>query len=177
MKSTGVIRRIDDLGRIVIPKEIRKSLRIHDGENLEIFIENENRIVLQKFSLMGRITDFAQSFADSIHAFIKKNVIITDSNNIIAFSGENKKKYLNKPISKQLDDFIQRRDSILEKHRKEFYIIEDFMINCTYVFKTIVANGDALGLVMIFSEEEKTMEIDERIVQIASEFLSKYLEE
>lgn len=177
MKSTGVIRRIDDLGRIVIPKEIRKSLRIHDGENLEIFIENENKIVLQKFSLMGKITDFAQSFTDSINAFVKKNVVITDNNNIIAFSGENKKAYLDKPISEQLDDFIQRRDSILEKHQKELKLVEGDSINCTYVFKTIIANGDALGLVMIFSEEERTMEIDERIVQIASEFLSKYLED
>ena len=177
MKSTGVIRRIDDLGRIVIPKEIRKSLRIHDGENLEIFIENENKIVLQKFSLMGKITDFAQSFTDSINAFVKKNVIITDNNNIIAFSGQNKKEYLDKPISEQLDDFIQRRDSILEKHQKELKLTESNSINCTYVFKTIIANGDALGLVMIFSEEERTMEIDERIVQIASEFLSKYLED
>ena len=177
MKSTGVIRRIDDLGRIVIPKEIRKSLRIHDGENLEIFIENENKIVLQKFSLMGKITDFAQSFTDSINAIVKKNVIITDNNNIIAFSGLNKKEYLDKPISEQLDDFIQRRDSILEKHQKELKLTESNSINCTYVFKTIIANGDALGLVMIFSEEERTMEIDERIVQIASEFLSKYLED
>ena len=177
MKSTGVIRRIDDLGRIVIPKEIRKSLRIHDGENLEIFIENENKIVLQKFSLMGKITDFAQSFTDSINAFVKKNVVITDNNNIIAFSGQNKKEYLDKPISEQLDDFIQRRDSILEKHQKELKLTESNSINCTYVFKTIIANGDALGLVMIFSEEERTMEIDERIVQIASEFLSKYLED
>lgn len=177
MKSTGVIRRIDDLGRIVIPKEIRKSLRIHDGENLEIFIENENKIVLQKFSLMGKITDFAQSFTDSINAFIKKNVIITDANNIIAFSGEKKKQYLNKPISKQLDDFIQRREGILEKHQKDLYLIDEEALTCTYVFRTIIANGDALGLVLIFSEEEKTMEIDERIVQIASEFLAKYLEE
>ncbi len=177
MKSTGVIRRIDDLGRIVIPKEIRKSLRIHDGENLEIFIENENRIVLQKFSLMNKITDFAQSFTDSINAFIKKNVVITDTNNIIAFSGEKKKKFLDKPISKQLDEFIQRREGILEKHQKDLYLTEEEPMSCTYVFKTIVANGDELGLVIIFTEEEKTMEIDERIVQIASEFLSKYLED
>ncbi|MEI3530577.1 MAG: stage V sporulation T C-terminal domain-containing protein [Bacilli bacterium] len=177
MKSTGVIRRIDDLGRIVIPKEIRKSLRIHDGENLEIFIENENRIVLQKFSLMNKITDFAQSFTDSINAFIKKNVVITDTDNIIAFTGEKKKQFINQPISKQLDDYIQRRENILEKHQKELSIIEGDGIECTYTINTIVANGDALGLVIIFSEEEKTMEIDERIVQIAAQFLSKYLED
>lgn len=177
MKSTGVIRRIDDLGRIVIPKEIRKSLRIHDGENLEIFIENENCIVLQKFSPMNKITDFAQSFTDSINVFIKKNVVITDTDNIIAFSGDRKKQFIDKPISKQLDEFIQRRESILEKHQKELSLIEGEDIECTYVIKTIVANGDALGLVIIFSEEDKTMEIDERIVQIASQFLSKYLED
>lgn len=177
MKSTGVIRRIDDLGRIVIPKEIRKSLRIHDGENLEIFTENENRIVLQKFSLMSKITDFAQSFTDSINVFIKKNIVITDTDNIIAFSGEKKKKYIDHPISKQLDEYIQRRENILEKHQKELCLIDNETIECTYTINTIIANGDALGLVIIFSEDEKTMEIDERIVQIAAQFLSKYLED
>ena len=122
-------------------------------------------------------TDFAQSFTDSINAFIKKNVVITDTDNIIAFTGEKKKQFINQPISKQLDDYIQRRENILEKHQKELSIIEGDGIECTYTINTIVANGDALGLVIIFSEEEKTMEIDERIVQIAAQFLSKYLED
>ena len=177
MKSTGVIRRIDDLGRIVIPKEIRKSLRIHDGENLEIFIENENKIILQKFSLLNKITDFAQSFTDSINVFVKKNIFITDTNSVIAYSGENKKKYIDRSLSKEIDEFIQNRNGMLEKELKKISILEDEFISCSYTFKPIIANGDILGLVMIFSEEENMTESDEKIVGIASEFFSKYLEE
>ncbi|MEG2311427.1 MAG: AbrB/MazE/SpoVT family DNA-binding domain-containing protein [Bacilli bacterium] len=75
MKATGVIRRIDDLGRVVIPKEIRKSLRIKDGENLEIFVDDKENIILKKHSLMKKISDLAGDFADSIHIFTDKNVL------------------------------------------------------------------------------------------------------
>ena len=86
MKSTGVIRRIDELGRIVIPKEIRKTLRIHDGDNLEIFIDNDENIILSKYSRFGSINDFANSFISALQKFISCDVIITDKDKIIALS-------------------------------------------------------------------------------------------
>ena len=90
MKSTGVVRRIDDLGRIVIPKEIRRNLRIKEGENLEIFIENEN-IILKKYSMMNKINDLSQELTDAIYTFTKHNVFITDTDSVVAGSGKLKK--------------------------------------------------------------------------------------
>ena len=93
--KTGVIRRIDELGRIVIPKEIRRSLRIKEGESLEILVDNEN-IILKKYSLIKNLNDFAQNITDSIKSFIKNSVLICDTDSIIAVSGDLKKQLLKK---------------------------------------------------------------------------------
>ena len=87
MKATGIIRRIDELGRIVIPKEIRKTLRIKEGESLEIFVDNSENIVLKKYSIIKKMDDFAQDFVDAICSFIKHNVIIANNDTILAVSG------------------------------------------------------------------------------------------
>lgn len=177
MKATGVVRRIDELGRIVIPKEIRRTLRIHEGENIEIYIDEAENIVLKKYSVMKKLGDFAQSFTDSIYSFLKHTIIITDTDRIIAVSGDLKKEYLNNTISDDLLASIQRRENILEKHEKILKIKADEGLECTYVMNSIVCHGDAVGLVIILSETEKITEIEEKIAQIAAQFLSKYLEE
>lgn len=177
MKATGVVRRIDELGRIVIPKEIRKTLRIHEGENIEIYIDDKENIVLKKFSVMKKLGDFAQSFTDSIYSFLKHTIIITDTDHVIAISGEMKKEYLNITISDSLLSSIQRRENILEKHEKMLEIKANDPIECTYVMNSIVCHGDVVGLVIILSQTDKITEVEEKIAQIASQFLSKYLEE
>jgi len=177
MKATGVVRRIDELGRIVIPKEIRKTLRIHEGENVEIYIDDNENIVLKKYSLMKKLGDFAQNFTDSIYSFLKHTIIITDTDHIIAVSGDLKKEYLNSNISDTLLTSIQRRENILEKHEKILKIKSDKDIECTYALNSIVCHGDAVGLVIILSQTDKITEIEEKIAQIAAQFLSKYLEE
>lgn len=177
MKATGVVRRMDELGRIVIPKEIRRTLRIHEGENIEIYIDESENIVLKKYSVMKKLGDFAQSFTDSIHSFLKHTIIITDTDHIIAVSGDLKKEYLNSTISDNLLSSIQRRENILEKHEKTLKLKDDEEIECTYVMNSIICHGDAVGLVIILSEDEKIAELEEKIAQIAAQFLSKYLEE
>lgn len=177
MKATGVVRRIDDLGRIVIPKEIRKNLRIHEGENLEIFVDQDENVVLRKYSLMNKIDDLASDFTDSIHTFTNYNVIITDTDKIIAISGPLKKEYLDKPISNSLAISINRRENILENHKKTISLTDDDEIEATYAMSTIVANGDAVGLVIILSTDNIVTENDNKIVRITSKFLAKHLEE
>lgn len=177
MKATGIIRRIDELGRIVIPKEIRKSLRIKEGENLEIYVDKEENIILKKHSLIKRMDDFAQDFADSIHSFIKHNVIITDNDSIVAVSGSLKKEYLNKNISCELDDKINRRVEMLERHKKVICLVDDKDIEATYAISTVIVNGDNVGLVMILSTDEEVSDIDFKLVQIASKFLNTHLEQ
>ena len=176
MKSTGVIRRIDDLGRIVIPKEIRKNLRIKEGDNLEVFVDNED-IILKKYSMMNKINDLSQELTDAIYTFTKHNVFITDTDLIIAGSGKLKKDYINKPISNFIEKSIKRRDKILENHFKELSFIENEELECSYILSTILVNGEAVGMIVIISEEEKLSEVEMQLASIVSSFMTKYLEQ
>ena len=176
MKATGIIRRIDDLGRVVIPKEIRKNLRIKEGDNLEIFVVNED-IILKKYSMMNKINDLAQELTDAIYTFMKHSIFITDTDQVVAASGPLKKKYLNKNISDFITESIKRRDKILENHFKELNFIEDEKLTCSYVMSTILVNGEATGMILIISEEEKLSESEMQMAGIVSSFMTKYLEQ
>ena len=176
MKTTGVVRRIDELGRIVIPKEIRKTMRIRDGENVEIYVDHD-QIILRKYSLVKRLGDFAQDFTDSMHSFLKHNVIINDNDSIIAVSGSLKKDFQNKELSEKMINLITRRENILEKHKKTLEIVQDKEIECTYVMKPIIVNGDMMGMVIILSTDDKITELEEKIALIAANFFNKYLSE
>lgn len=177
MKATGVVRHIDELGRIVIPKEIRKTLRIHEGESLEVFIDNQDNIILRKHSAIHKISDFAQVFADAIHTFSKHNIIITDNDVVVAMAGVDKKVYINKQISEDLERSIQRRETILEKYIKNFKIIIGKEEIGSYAIASIVAGGDVVGLVMIYSSTDKLGDDDMKLAQITAQFLAKHLEQ
>ena len=174
MKATGVVRRIDDLGRIVIPKEIRRNLRIRDGESLEIFVDKED-IVLKKYSIMRNVDEYASNLALSLYSLVKKSVVITDGDSVIACSS-NIKELLNKSISDKMSSCIKRRESILERYSKELVITDDFSIDCKYVINSVVANGDSVGLVIIFDKDEISDD-DMLIASLASKILSKSIEE
>ena len=176
MKSTGVIRRIDDLGRIVIPKELRKNLRIKEGDNLEIFIDNED-IILKKYSMMNKINDLAQELTDAIYTFTKHSVFITDTDIIIAGSGTLKKDYLNKSISNFIIKSINRREKILENHFKGLNLINEEEIECSYILSTILVNAEAIGMIVIISEKDKLSEIEMQLANIVTTFITKYLEQ
>lgn len=176
MKATGIIRRIDDLGRIVIPKEMRKNLRIKEGDNLEIFVSGEE-IILKKYSMMNKINDLALELTDSIYTFMKHSIFITDTDQIVAASGPLKKKYLNKNISEFITESIKRRDKMVQNHFKELKITEDEEITCSYVMSTILVNGEATGMILIVSEDEKLGETEMQMASIASSFMTKYLEQ
>ena len=173
MKATGVVRRIDDLGRIVIPKEIRRNLRIRDGETLEIFVDG-NDIILKKFSIMKNIDEYAHSMADALYSITKKSVVITDCDSVIACSN-NLKDLLNKSISDDISISIKRRESILEKYDKNLIITNDYSVSCKYALNSIVSNGDSVGIVIIFGDDIN--DDDMKISVIASKILSKAIEE
>lgn len=175
MKATGVVRRIDDLGRIVIPKEIRRNLRIRDGESLEIFVDN-NSVVLKKFSIISNVLEYAKNLVDSLYSFTKKSVIITDTDSVIAVSSNIHDNIVDKPISDNLSVCIKRRECILEKYNKDLSITDDYVVDSKYVINTIVANGDSVGLVIIFNDKEIDDD-DMKMAMIASKILSKSIEE
>ena len=174
MKSTGVLRRIDDLGRIVIPKEIRKNLKIRDGESLEIFI-NGDAVVLKKYSYMSDLGDIAETCTDSIYDVINKDIIITDRDKIIAVSGNLKKKYSEKNISKQLEEFLDKRTMTIEKDIQELSLIDKEIKEVRYIISPVIANGDVVGLVIILSEDNLDG-FEEKSAIFISKFLGKHLE-
>ena len=175
MKNTGVVRRIDDLGRIVIPKEIRKSLRIKDGESLEIFLNSDN-IVLKKYSPMQKISDFYTAYVEALHSELGNNIMITDRDRIVAVAGDLKKKYLRKVISSDLEKIIFDRSLASSKDLDSVSIIKDNSIEASYVIAPIIANGDTMGAIIILSTEDRIDDFIIKTCNICAKFLGKYIE-
>lgn len=176
MKTTGVVRRIDDLGRIVIPKEIRRNLRIKDGESLEIFVENE-MIALKKFSSMNDLNDICKDLVNTINQTLSKNVLITNRDSVIAFSGNNKNNYIDKNISKYVEDKLKNREIVIEKEHKDVEFVEQLQGNFSYVISPIITNGDVIGTVIIFSENDNIGDLEVKFASVTSNFLGRHIEE
>lgn len=174
MKQTGIFRRVDELGRIVIPKEIRKSLKINDGESLEIFI-NDDAIILKKYSLMSDLYKVAQDCSDSFYDVLGMNMIITDRDKVIAASGALKKKYIDKELNKEISDLLSKRDVIIDNERNYIYVTTIEKEFCKYIISPVLSNGDAVGAVIILSNDNIT-ELDKKSSNFVSKFLSKHLE-
>ena len=170
--STGIIRRIDELGRVVIPKEIRKNLRIKNGDNLEILVDGEN-ITLRKYSQIENVTDIASLYVDSFYQVLKYNIIVTDTDKVVAIAGNLKKKYLNMGISDLLTNMIERRDSFVERKRSNIEISPG-LIEYGYYVASIINNGDSIGLVIILSLENPMLEQEEKLASILANMLSNY---
>jgi len=171
MKTTGIIRRIDDLGRVVIPKELRKTLRIKNGESLEIFVDNED-IILKKYSPMESIEEAASRYVDSFNKVIKHSVIVTDKDRVIAASGNLGKRYLGKQISEFTERGIERRDSFVERQKKTFSFIEGIEDFGYYSFCSIISDGDTIGSVIIISLDNPIMESEEKMANILAKLLA-----
>lgn len=174
MKSTGILRRIDELGRIVIPKEIRRHLRIRDGESLEIFIENDN-IILKKHSMIGAIEDIAKLCVTSFNEVIDANVIITDRDKVIATSPSLKRKYMGKEITDAILSMILNRSPIHMKEKVTIKITEEEE-NCRYIAVPIIADGDPIGLILVLSFDNELDVINEKIASFIAKFLSMHIE-
>ena len=171
--TTGIVRRIDELGRIVIPKEIRKSLRIKNGDNLEILVDGEN-INLRKYSQIENATDMASIYAESFYQVLKYNVIITDTDKVIALSGNLRKKYLNLGISNTIEKMIERRESFVERKKKEIEICPELKEFGYYAVAPVINNGDSIGCVIILSTESPMLEQEEKLALILANMLSNY---
>lgn len=178
MKATGVVRRIDDLGRIVIPKEMRRTLRIRDGESLEIFVD-EDFVALKKYSPLNDMANLAKTLVDSVHSSIGKNILVTDKDRIIAFAGTAalKKKYLDKGISSYLLETLKTSNILYEENAKSIPITKNEEETCVYYISPIIMNGDAIGLVMLFADSGRISDLDQKLVQLTAQILGKHIEE
>ncbi len=175
METTGVVRRIDELGRIVIPKEIRRSLGIKDGASLEIYVDRDV-VALKKHSTMNNLVEMANIYTETVYTTIKAEMFITDRDNIISCPNLRKKEFLNKQISNFLEECINKRNKIKEEDIRKLQLTEDKFIDCSYVISPIVANGDVIGLVILISSG-KINDTLKNIVDIAAQFLGKNVEE
>ena len=176
MKSTGIVRRVDELGRIVIPKEIRRTLRIRNGEPLEIFVDKD-MINLKKFSEIDDLGDIAKEIVEIINSIINKTILVTDRDRFIAASGDLKKLFFDKRISKVLEKIIKERRIVVENSRHDIQLLEDEMSYYSYVIYPIIINGDAVGSVIILSDKNDISTIDDNMAYITAQFLIKYIEE
>ena len=179
MRATGIIRRIDDLGRIVIPKEIRKTLHIRESDPLEIFTEKDGGIILKKYSPIGEMGSNAQQYAESIAAQIPHTICICDQDSVIACSGPNAKKLNGKLLHEKAEEALLERKNILTDYESDdfFPLVADFPDVFRYLcLSTIIAESEAVGFVCILSIEDKLTENELKIARIASGFLGKQLE-
>ncbi len=181
MKATGIVRRIDDLGRVVIPKEIRRTLRLREGTPLEIFTDREGEIILKKYSPMVELTAFATQYAEAMAQSTGLMVCITDRDQIIAVSGGPKKDLMQKNISKQLENAINERETIIASREEKAFVpvTEEEMGGITYEAVTpIICEGDAIGAVALLSRDAKVKfgDMELKLVTTAAGFLGRQME-
>lgn len=182
MKATGIVRRIDDLGRVVIPKEIRRTLRIKEGDPLEIFTDREGEVILKKYSPIGELGKFAREFAESLAQTTGHSVCITDRDQVVAAAGGMKKEYLGKPISGALESLINDRESSLAGTVPEAHVMltmDDVQKAGQQVIAPIVSGGDAIGSVILMGKDDsvKMGETENVLAKCAAGFMGRQMEQ
>lgn len=173
MRKTGITRRVDNLGRIVLPKEIRNNLRIKSGDTLEIFITDDEELILKKFSFIDKMTDLADSITKTISVILKVTAIIITNDKITSINGKHKKIGDNLDISNELSGLLS---SINDMYiGKDILITQDKNITENFIIYPIIAAGDKIGTLLLLKEGEITEE-DKIICKITTSFLGKYVE-
>ena len=181
MKATGIVRRIDDLGRIVIPKEIRRTMRIREGDPMEIFTSREGEILLKKYSPVGELSEFAAVLAESAAQSMGELVCITDRDVVIAAAGTGKKEFEGKHLDTQLQNAIEKRCSEIKEDKTTFIKItsEDEKMYSRQAIATILSHGDCIGAVLILSSDKNSsqgMALLQQAKTMAN-FLGKHMEQ
>ena len=183
MKATGVVRRIDDLGRIVIPKEIRRTLHIKEGDPLEIFTDKEGEVILKKYSPIGELSEFATGYAETLSKTTGHIACITDKDSVIAVSGGSKKEYLEQSLSKELEKVMENKEVYTSRENNEIALPitqndnREKRYNSQVIYP-IISDGDVIGSVILLSKEQNTKmgDTELKVVQSAAGFLSSQMD-
>lgn len=184
MKATGIVRRIDDLGRVVIPKEIRRTMRIREGEPLEIFVDREGEVILKKYSPIGELSEFAQEYADALAEETDRGVFILDRDVVIAVSGVHRKIFQEKQISPEAEKVMEdRRPTIINDRGVDAFCqglgqVEEYSFSSS-VLAPIIVEGDPIGVVVISNKEEgnDVGDLEMKLATTAASFLAKQMEQ
>lgn len=162
MKATGIVRRIDDLGRVVIPKEIRRVLRIREGDPLEIYTSSSGEVILKKYSPINELGQFAGEYAETASSILGSTVIVSDTDQIVAASGAGKSDYMDKKVDYELDKIIQSKTSHQEAGK---------------IIVPILSHGDAIGSITILPKQDRSLgEVEFKAAEIGASFLAKQME-
>ena len=183
MKATGIVRRIDDLGRVVIPKEIRRTMRIREGDPLEIYTDREGEVIFKKYSPIGELAGFAGEYAETLHKVCGISVLIFDRDAVIATAGVPRREYADKKMSEELEEIAERRQLYVRRSREErIPVVADggnHHLNCAM---PIITEGDMIGCVCTVTSDEAqdapaiSPESEAKLIQTAATFLSKQME-
>ena len=185
MKATGIVRRIDDLGRVVIPKEIRRTMRIREGDPLEIFTDREGEVKLKKYSHIGELGDFAREYVESLHQNLGHIACVADKDSIVAVAGGTKKEFLDKSISHDLERAMEMKKTIVANRGEEGKILsitaneEENPKYSSQVIATVVSDGDPIGAVILLSREPDSNmgEVEIKVAETAAVFLGKQMDQ
>ena len=180
MKATGIVRRIDDLGRVVIPKEIRRTLRIREGDPLEIFTDREGEIILKKYSPIGELANFAKEYAETLSQTSGHTVLIVDRDQIISVCGGSKKEFLDRRVSEALEKMLNLRNSFAASKTDGHFVsilANDDDPSYSHEFVSpIIAEGDVIGAVIMLSADHKMGDVESKLTTCAATFLGKQME-
>ena len=178
MKATGIVRRIDDLGRVVIPKEIRRTLRIREGDPLEIFTDRDGEVILKKYSPISELGQFAVEYAETLYQTLGTPTLISDRDEIIAVAGLSKKDYLKRQISSDAEEILTRRTMVTEKMERTVEWVPGQIEQVkSYCVTPIIVNGDTIGAIYLLSKVHFVGESEQKTAETAALFLSKQMEQ
>jgi AbrB family transcriptional regulator (stage V sporulation protein T) len=177
MKSIGIVRKIDELGRIVIPKEIRKTMQIQDGDSLEIFTDSQGDIVFKKYAPVSELSAFAQKYADILSKYIDLPMLVCDLERVVSVAGVSRNEYLNRRISLELKEYMQSGKDFISTGDSEFRPVEG-MKQPAAIMCPVIAFDSVVGAVVLLNENDKVPDSSEvTLVQVATTFLGKQMEE
>lgn len=178
MKATGIVRRIDDLGRVVIPKEIRRTLKIREGMPMEIFTDVSGEVILKKYSPVGEMSQLAAAYAETLVSLTGHAAAVCDTEQVIAIAGPAKRDLLHKPVSPQLDELIQGKRSFITAAENTVLVAQNPPAAALAVFP-VISVGDVMGAVMLLKGEKSPARVSGEAaesVKAAAMFLSRQLE-
>ena len=179
MKATGIVRRIDDLGRVVIPKEIRRVLRIREGDPLEIFTEKDGEVIFKKYSPMGELAEFSAQICESLHKTAGTAAVLCDRDSVIAVSGLPRRELMEKHISQALEQIMENRRLYCADAQTSLPVLESADEPCIAAAAPIVSAGDVLGCVLFAAPKGAPAhgETEQKLLQTVAGFLGKQMEE
>lgn len=178
MRATGVVRRIDDLGRIVIPKEIRRTMRMREGDPLEIFTGAGGEIIFKKYSIMAELSEFSQTYADSLYKVSGMHSAVFDADRVTAYTGQGKKEIIGSSASKEIEDILSSRTSYFKQYATEKPLLPfQHSEMCVLGAVPVIASGDGIGVVALLGNENDTItDAQKKLLVLTGTFLANHIE-